>query len=126
MLSRSERHETRNSTRRADPCGGAEEFADRGGISTTDGLLCCSILNDDSVGVYTGGTGEGKSLTGDKGLGTLIAEGGAFLMPFSIVSRGRVGAVVTTVETASSIGLLMVKYLLFEDVGALKLGIDGE
>lgn len=106
-----------------------EEFAGRGGISTTDGLLCCSILNDDSVGVYTGGTdcSEGESLTGDKALGTLIAEGGAFLMPFSIASRGRVDAVVTIDGTAMSvIGLLMVEYLLVEDVGTLKLGVDGE
>ncbi len=72
---------------------------DRAGMSTTNGLLCSTILKDVSVGVKTIGARLGDPFTGESGRATWRAAGGAFLDPLRIESCGRVIA-----ETAGSGG----------------------
>lgn len=102
--------------------GGEITIGDLGGISTTEGLTCCTILNEDSVGVKTTGRlrGEGVSSTGDRGRTTWRAAGGAFLVPLRIESRGRCG--VDVVVTIVGIGGVSGTRILDDRFGVLKLG----
>lgn len=104
-------------------------LGDLGGMSTTEGLTCWTILKDDSVGVNTGGAclqGERESSTRESGRTILTAAGGAFLVPLRIESRDLfgVGVVVTMVEIGGASG---IRTLLEDDrFGVLKLGGGGE
>lgn len=101
--------------------GGGEATGERGAISTTEALICCTSWNEDSVGVKigTGGFGDGESFTGDSGRATTIADGGAFLEPFMVGSLLRLGIAVTLGTFGD---FLMVENRLLDELGTLKFG----
>ena len=101
---------------------GEDATGDRGGISITEALICCTSLNEDSVGVMTGTVrviGERESFTGDNGRGIVIAVGGAFLVFIagSIFTRFDIGRFATAVED------LKAEYRRTDELGTLKLGV---
>jgi len=104
--------------------GDFAEPGERGGMSTIAGLLCKTILKDDSVGVKTSGDlfGEGVSFAGDKDLALRTAGDAVLILCVAgsgggLVIRSGKGGLATT-------GLLGKR--LDEDIGTLKLGVDGE
>lgn len=95
-------------------------------MSITEALLDWSLVKDDSVGVKTGGAGFGDDalLTGERGLVTFKAVGGAFLLPFRVDLLGVVVIIVGS-DGASLTRCFMVEYRLLDKIGTLKLGVEG-